>query len=80
MVRLIKTCFRFTLKSGAPNNAITVADSKTQNQNAGYNLVKREIQKLIRLEFLADIRITNPLIIKNNSTPKYPYLEKLSKG
>ncbi len=59
-----------TLKRGAPNNPIINADNKTQNQNAGYNLVKREMQKLTRLEFLADIRMTNPLIMKNNSTPR----------
>ena len=42
----------------------------TQTQYAGYKRLIREIQKSIKLDFNAVNKITNPLIIKNKSTPR----------
>jgi len=58
---------------GKNNSVIDV--SVTASQKAGYKRVTREIMNSIGPLFLVVRRITKPLIMKNNSTPRYPYLK-----
>ena len=68
-------CLKVALYRGAPYVTVIKNVSIKHNQYVGYNRDNLDSMNNDILDFLIERAITNPLIIKNILTPRYPYLE-----